>query len=283
MQKIKIRSKLTAFLIALITFFGMQGLGQVFGGKLLRGVFFSGLLLFANHALIKSNVLDYPSGLSVLYIFIVLGLLFSFCVSLDTYKLNANPTGIKLKWFNKWYFYLLYVICFICLGTSTINYKSYNIASVSNLPTLQVSDKVLTKEFNMTSVMKLHTGDFIIFTPPSNPDSSVKSSEMPKNIVLVKRIVALGGDTYYTKNGQAYLNNKPVKESFISASNNTRQDSKNISQFTVPNGYVYVLGDNRDDSLDSRNFGLVPVENIKYKVLYVIYSHDFHRIGRKLR
>lgn len=93
----------------------------------------------------------------------------------------------------------------------------------------------------------------------------------------LKRVVAIAGDTFSIKNGISYLNNKPLNETYVLKKNNLGDLSQSFGPVTVPDGFVFVLGDNRDESADSRIFGLVPVGNITAKVLYVLYSTNLHK------
>jgi len=76
--------------------------------------------------------------------------------------------------------------------------------------------------------------------------------------LLIKRVVGLPGETVEIRDGQVYVNDEPLDEPFIT--DDTRPGRQ--GRVTVPPLHVYVLGDNRNHSNDSRSFGPVPIENI---------------------
>ncbi|MDE6691584.1 MAG: signal peptidase I, partial [Clostridia bacterium] len=81
---------------------------------------------------------------------------------------------------------------------------------------------------------------------------------------IIKRVIALGGDTVELKAGVLYLNGEQVDEPYVDPVNNTASYSKNtFSVITVPEGKMFFMGDNRDDSNDSRSkYGVMPVSSI---------------------
>jgi signal peptidase I len=89
-------------------------------------------------------------------------------------------------------------------------------------------------------------GDVVVFEPPNHPDED-----------YVKRIVGLPGETVEVRDGQVWVNGQVLDESF-----QPKTPSYFVSPLTVPEGHVYVLGDNRNNSNDSHNWGSLPVENI---------------------
>ena len=76
--------------------------------------------------------------------------------------------------------------------------------------------------------------------------------------LLIKRVVGLPGETLEIKDGQVYINGQPLEEPFVLE--NTRPGR--YSSITIPPLHVFVLGDNRNHSNDSRSFGPVPIDNI---------------------
>ena len=89
-------------------------------------------------------------------------------------------------------------------------------------------------------------GDVIVFVPPNRPSED-----------YVKRIVGLPGETIEIRNGQVLINGQPLDESF-----QPRPGSYSMPPRVVPEGHVFVLGDNRNNSNDSHNWGPLPIENI---------------------
>jgi signal peptidase I len=93
----------------------------------------------------------------------------------------------------------------------------------------------------------LQRGDVVVVADPSNAKRT-----------LVKRIVALGGDTVELRKGELYVNGQAVAEPYA---NPTWKGD--VAPVKVPAGQLYLLGDNRSMSFDSRNMGPVPVANVK--------------------
>ena len=83
----------------------------------------------------------------------------------------------------------------------------------------------------------------------------------------IKRVIGIPGDHIQIKDGKIYLNEQPLEEQYINSAMKTDMSlGGEFSDIVVPDGYIYVLGDNRSSSLDSRRFGCIPVEKIEGKV-----------------
>ncbi len=122
----------------------------------------------------------------------------------------------------------------------------------SMLPTLHSGDMVLlTKDYPVPA-----RGD-IIFTEVAGADQPIE---------VVKRVIALPGDTIEVKKDVAYVNGQPEPErgQFIRPAY-----SVNVDRYIVPKGYLYVMGDNRAESEDSRYIGPVPMSGVKGRVVAI--------------
>ncbi len=102
-------------------------------------------------------------------------------------------------------------------------------------------------------------GDVIVFKSPGNPD-----------IEYIKRIIALPGDTVVIQNNQVFVNNHQLQEGYIAALTNLWDGgfAKEDVPIVVPQGEIFVMGDNRPRSSDSREFGPVPMDSIIGQVFY---------------
>ena len=132
----------------------------------------------------------------------------------------------------------------------------------------------------------LHENDYLIINKigykigePKNGDVIVFKSDLEKNDGttkdLVKRIIGVAGDKVVIKDGKVYLNDKLLDETYLSEGMDTTGDV----DIVVPEGKLFVLGDNREVSLDSRyeQVGLVDVNDVEGKVLVRLYP--FNDIG----
>lgn len=102
-------------------------------------------------------------------------------------------------------------------------------------------------------------GDVIVFKAPSNPD-----------IEYIKRVIGLPGDKVMIRNSEVYVDGRQLQEGYISAKTNLWEGgfSKEGEEITVPQGEIFVMGDNRPRSSDSREFGPVPISSIIGQVFY---------------
>ena len=83
------------------------------------------------------------------------------------------------------------------------------------------------------------------------------------DIDIIKRVVATAGDTVEIKKGQLIINDKKVKEDYIDETMN-----KDMHKMTVKKNTVFIMGDNRNHSIDSRVFGSIPIQDIMGKVIF---------------
>ena len=123
------------------------------------------------------------------------------------------------------------------------------IPSGSMLPTIQLQDRVLVNKF-IYRFTEPQRGDIIVFEPPLDSKDD-----------YIKRVIGLPGDTVEVRDRKLYVNEQELYEPY------TKEEFINYAfgPYTVPEGTVFVMGDNRNGSYDSHAWGPLPVENIKGK------------------
>lgn len=133
-----------------------------------------------------------------------------------------------------------------------------------------VSARVRVDGFSM--VPTLQDGEFVLvnklayrFGRPQRGDIIVFRSTTVADLDLVKRVIGLPGDVIEVRNDKVFLNGKALSESYINAEPNY------TGQWKVPAGMLFVLGDNRNDSSDSHQWGYLPQENIIGKALLIYW------------
>jgi signal peptidase I len=126
--------------------------------------------------------------------------------------------------------------------------EAFYIPSESMVPTLRVSDRVFVNKF-VYRFWEPEKGDIVVFR-------SVEGDQED----LIKRVVALPGDKVAVRKGMLRVNGEPQEESYV---NPQFPDKSSYGSTKVPKGEVFVMGDNRANSRDSRFFGPVPYENIE--------------------
>ncbi|KNF10147.1 signal peptidase I, bacterial type [Gottschalkia purinilytica] len=131
----------------------------------------------------------------------------------------------------------------------------------SMLSTIKEKDKVLVNKIHY-KFTKPKRGEIIIFRPP-----------IDRNELFIKRVIAVEGDKFEIKENDIYINGKLLLENYIEREKYFERDY-NILNGTVPKGHVFVLGDNRNNSNDSRTFGFVSLDNIKGKAISKIWPFE---------
>ncbi len=131
------------------------------------------------------------------------------------------------------------------------------IPSGSMLPTLELQDRILVEKISprLRRLQKSHLNheDMVIFYPP---EKLIEAGYNPKS-ALIKRIVGLPGEEIEIHNGQLFRNGSLVKEVW------RKEPIKyELEAITVPKNQIWVLGDNRNNSLDSHIWGALPEKNV---------------------
>jgi signal peptidase I len=143
---------------------------------------------------------------------------------------------------------LLAVAVVLALGIKTFVVQPFVIPSSSMVPTLQIGDRVLVNKF-IYRFTQPKPGDVVVFTSPDND-----------NMDLIKRVIAVGGQSVQIRDGIVYVNGQARTEPFVNPE--VRDTYTSAAPVKVPDGYVWVMGDNRTNSRDSRYFGPQPVKNL---------------------
>lgn len=122
------------------------------------------------------------------------------------------------------------------------------------LPTIKDGDQIVVVYLDSKTRTQLVRGDIIVFRYPADQTK-----------MFVKRVIALPGDTIENKKGEIWLNGVKLEEPYVSATLNLSQRSQAL--LTLPPHTYFVMGDNRDNSNDSRMWGALSEEMIDAKVI----------------
>jgi signal peptidase I len=145
----------------------------------------------------------------------------------------------------------------------TVLFQAFYIPSASMTPTLKVHDRILVNKLSY-DFHSVHRGDIVVFKR-----SALKGIGEGKIKDLVKRVIALPGETVETTtDGQIEINGKVLSEPYLPAGMVT---SPAVTRTVIPAGHVWVMGDNRTNSADSRVFGPIATNQIIGRAFILIW------------
>ena len=195
----------------------------------------------------------------------------------------------------------------LALLIRTFIVQAFKIPSGSMKATLQIGDHILVNKFaygvrfpylkipfwgkadphygkTIIPMGKPERGDIIVFKFPEDPDKD-----------FIKRVIGVAGDVVHIRNKKVYINEKPIEDTYGIHTDNqimprSLQPRDYFGPVTVPGDKVFVMGDNRDHSYDSRFWGFVDLDALKGKAFIIYWSWDktdfgvrWSRLGRVLR
>lgn len=164
-----------------------------------------------------------------------------------------------------YFIFLAVLVLFFAWLVHTRALQPYEIPSGSMEPTIMTNDKVLAEKFSY------------MFGQPKRGDIVTFDDPHINSRVLIKRIIAMDGDVVDLKNGYVYINGERQDEPYADGKSyplDTTGADPITYPYTVPEGYMWVMGDNRENSSDSRYFGSVPKSSIISRAFVVLYPFE---------
>ncbi len=175
----------------------------------------------------------------------------------------------------------------LALFIRTFFVQAYKIPSGSMIPTLLIGDHILvnkmvygirnpfTREVWFNGRLPKRQ-EIVVFIYPQN-----------RKLDFIKRVIGLPGDVVEIRNKQVYVNGKPLREPYVRHSDpkilpRELSPRDNFGPVKVPPGYIFVMGDNRDESYDSRFWGFVPLKDVKGKAFIIYFSWDSRHFRPRL-
>ena len=287
------RNPILSFFISLF----VPGLGQLYNGQLKKAIVFSSVFvlipfLFSINGFNKTFLGYFTFGLTLF--------LFRLFILIEATSTSKKLKRYKTTKANRWYSYTLFILSFLFLLLfydlyKIIGVETFTTPTIANHPSMQFGDYVVA-DLDAYKNKKPMAGDLIVFIGNNGGKYTF-------------RIIGVPQDSIETKNNKLYINNKEVAKSKYGESlidnmklNLYTERLTNGNEYSichlnttevevlpdygpieVPNNNYFVLGDNRDNSFDSRAIGFIPKENIKGKIMFVLWNKNLDRIGHKIR
>jgi len=265
--------------IAGILSYLVPGLGQVYNGQACRGLLFYTLYSLWGSAsfIISLKAIRGSYGrlvIPLVFFFLITSLAALIAIIVDAIRNASKRRGFfDAKSYNKLWIYLL------AIGVSQgsdymirqtfgdIMVKPYKIPTSSMSPTLEAGDLLLCDKL-IYSKENPQRGDVVVFEHPDHP-----------GVDYIKRLIGLPGDSLEIREKQIFINRVPLPELYVKHIDSqillpdvSRRDY--FGPIVLPDGQYFVMGDNRDNSLDSRFWGTVDRKLILGKPILIYWSWD---------
>jgi len=167
---------------------------------------------------------------------------------------SATPPGLRLAqikeeltaWLKTLVSAAVYAVLIVTFGFQVARVEGQSMA-----PTLEDQDRLIVNKL-VYRIGDPRRGDIVMLYYPLNPDKS-----------FVKRVIAEEGDTVRIVDGRVYVNDIPLKDDYVASEYRSHDD---WGPQVIPEGYYFVMGDHRNNSSDSRHWGMVPKKYIIGKV-----------------
>jgi signal peptidase I len=268
------RSALVAALLSAVA----PGVGQLYAGRPWRGAAFF-IAMLAILGAILGGALLVPATFAGIVAFAAAAVTVALGVYLygivDAVLLARNRGGAVYRWYVNVAAvaaaYLVFEV--VLLAVPSIRayqpWRTFDVASASMEPTLRLGEIFIvdTTYFDANTPSR---GDVVVYRLPQDPET-----------MYIKRIVALAGDRIAVRGGRVFINGIVAREPYARFGD-PGAPSNTFAEFTVPANAVFVAGDNRDNSTDSRDLathGAVPVENLEGRATEILMTSLPDRAG----
>ena len=175
------------------------------------------------------------------------------------------------------YIEAIIIAILIAVVIRTLIVQAYKIPSRSMVPALLVGDHLLVNKFIYGVKVPVIRKLLIPVTDPKRGDIIVFIYPNDRTKDYIKRVIGVGGDKIEIRNKDILINDRPYKDAFGIYSDpvvypSIMQPRDNFGPVIVPKGSLFVMGDNRDESADSRFWGFVDLRDVEGKALIIYWS-----------
>lgn len=185
------------------------------------------------------------------------------------YRAVVRKKNFYLKRKIKEWVEVIIFAAFLAFNIRLFVIQAYKIPSGSMIPTFKIKDHLFVTKFNYWFKLPKR-GEIVVFIFPEDPKKD-----------FIKRVIGVEGDTVQIIDKQVFVNGKPLVEPYKFHCESEIIPGKprdNFEPVVVPKGCIFVMGDNRDKSWDSRFWGFLPKKNLKGKALFIYWPFNRIRI-----
>jgi signal peptidase I len=178
------------------------------------------------------------------------------------------------------YFESIVIAVILALFVRTWCFQAFKIPTGSMENNLLIGDHLVVNKFlfapagperAVLPIRNIRRGDVVVFKSPEDPERD-----------FIKRVIGLPGETLELRNKRVFINDEPLDEPYVHFQLPPRRDGEqtpfdvreSYGPVTIPAGHVFAMGDNRDNSQDSRYWGFLPQHYIKGRALMVYWSFE---------
>ena len=259
----------------------LSGLGQLYAGEPRRAL----AVYLGSVALLLGALFSVlPKTFPGLIVFVLAELSYRLWSMWDSARIARRKQDYVLAPFNRWYWYLAAVLVMNFLIGPRFDALSpldtVKVASRSMEPAVLQGDHLCT-DVTFYRSSRPSRGDLVLFVSPEDPKTQ-----------LLKRVIGLPGERIEIRDKVIYVDGRRLEDPWGHHGNQSKPgalsfpDLRNLNDLAaveIPGDRVFLIGDDRDNSYDSRFYGPVPISSLRGRPLYVYWSPDRSRIGASLR
>lgn len=190
-----------------------------------------------------------------------------------------NPAAVKSKSTFREYAEAIAMALVLALFIRTFIVQAFKIPSGSMIPTLEIGDHILVNKLSYGLRIPFLERYVIEYAKPQRGDVVVFIYPEERGKDFIKRVIAVAGDTVEIRNKKVLINGKPIEDPHAHFMGYDPQagavgSGDNFEPKVVPENHIFVMGDNRDRSYDSRFWGFVSLDDVRGKAFLIYWSWD---------
>jgi signal peptidase I len=262
------------------------GLGQLRNGQFSKAILFFALEYLLVLVFIRVGLFLTFAGLGIA---LILGFGLLLYIIFDAFYHAYRFQSHRMKKYQKWYIYITIILVNFLVSGQFKSYINSNVIQAHRVPTVSMEPTLCVGDFFIADYQYFQNnpvkpGDLVILKFPKNPELKYieRCIAVSGQVIEIRnKVVFTNGTRFPDTMHTQYVDQKIYPKDFADPqmAPNGAGNRDNYGPVTIPIGYCFVLGDNRDNSYDSRYWGFIPLELIVAKPLYIYWARNKDRIG----